>query len=163
MIGTIHSGRLEVWNKIVENCGLQNTQRYLYLLAGTISSLILGKRTLRKHNIDSSNVHIYGLSIKDTAYKMRISKVALDVQFGTQTGLTMRTIESLASQTKLITTNAQVKKYDFYNSKNICVIDKENPVVPKEFLESEYVNIPEEILYKYSLHNWIKKIFEVDS
>ena len=115
---------------------------------------------MKSRNLSSNCIHIYGLTLQEAAKKMGESKIAVDVQFGSQAGLTMRTIESLATKTKLITTNHNVKEYDFYNPNNICIIDKENPVVLKEFFESEYVDIPKEILNKYTLSNWIKTLLQ---
>ncbi len=59
---------------------------------------------------------------------------------------------------KLITTNTEVKKYDFYNSNNIWVINRENPEIPKSFLETPYESLPNEIYSKYSIGEWVKKI-----
>lgn len=158
MIGTMHSGRLYVWNTIVDKLKIKEESCFLYLLAGSIKDLLEGKKNMKSRNINSKCIHIYGLTLQEAAIKMAESKIAVDVQFGSQSGLTMRTIESIATETKLITTNPYVKGYDFYNPNNICIIDKKNPIVSKEFLDSEYEDIPEEIVRKYSLHNWIAEL-----
>ena len=99
------------------------------------------------------------MKFEETAQIMKESKVTLDVQFGSQSGLTMRTIESVGTHTKLITTNASVRKYDFFDSRNICVIDRSQPEIDEEFWTTEYREVPEEIVSKYSLCNWVKAIF----
>jgi len=87
---------------------------------------------------------------------INISQIALDVQRKNQAGLTFRVFESLGSQKKLITTNADVKNYDFYNPNNILVIDINNPVFPKSFFETPYQPIPKDILNQYLVENWVK-------
>lgn len=46
----------------------------------------------------------------------------------------MRTFESLVPE-KLITTNKEIKKYPFYNSNNIFVIDRNNIQLDENFFK----------------------------
>lgn len=90
------------------------------------------------------------------------SAVVIDLELCNQTGLTMRTIETLGMRKKLITTNKNIVNYDFYNKNNILVVDRFNPKIDEEFINSKYVELSEEIYQKYTLSNWIKVIFEDD-
>lgn len=72
----------------------------------------------------------------------------------------MRTIETHGMRKKLITTNQNIKNYDFYDENNILIVDRKNPVIPYAFVESKYKMLPENIYDKYSLTYWIKTIFE---
>ena len=81
------------------------------------------------------------------------------MQHDSQTGLTMRCIESLPAHCKIITTNEHIKEYDFYCPENVMIIDRDNPVFDVDFIKSPYKPIPKEIVEKYSLENWIKTIF----
>ena len=83
------------------------------------------------------------------------TRTVLDIQHPKQTGLTMRTIEMLGMNKKLITTNADIKEYDFYNPNNILVIDRKNIVNYRGILSTPYQKVSEEIYEKYSLKNWI--------
>ena len=158
MVASLHSERIDIYRTIHKKMKLENDDSYLYVLAGSIQGYLKGKRQLKEAGIDPGSVHIYGLNMKESIEKMCEAKVAVDVQFGSQTGLTMRTIESLATKTKLITTNTHVTEYDFYDPANICVIDKNNVEVPKEFFESPYHEIDPDVLGQYSLNNWVKEI-----
>ncbi|WP_264551460.1 hypothetical protein [Flavobacterium sp. N2038] len=82
------------------------------------------------------------------------SKVLLDINRLGQAGLTFRVFESLGLEKKLITTNSDIKNYDFYNPNNILIIDENNPVVPADFFKNEYEKIPDSILHKYTLEGW---------
>lgn len=88
------------------------------------------------------------------------SKYLLDDADINQEGLTQRVFDSLILEKKLITTNQSIKTYNFYNKNNILVIDRDNPLIPKEFLTSNYEKIPEEIIKQYSIESWVKKLLE---
>jgi hypothetical protein len=90
------------------------------------------------------------------------SRVSLDAQHPSQTGLTMRTIEVLGAKRKLITTNQDIKSYDFFNSENILVVDRRNPKFDFDFIRSPYVEIPNLIYEKYSLQSWIDDLFDLE-
>ncbi|OMQ13457.1 hypothetical protein [[Flexibacter] sp. ATCC 35103] len=86
------------------------------------------------------------------------SKVLLDINRAGQIGLTFRVFESLGLEKKLITTNSDIKNYDFYNPKNILIIDEKNPVIPVAFFQNDYEKIPDSIFNKYTLKGWIDNV-----
>jgi hypothetical protein len=86
------------------------------------------------------------------------SKTLLDINRHGQNGLTFRVLESLGLEKKLITTNANIVTYDFYNPNNILVVDEENPIIPSDFFKNEYEKLPEAIFYKYTLNGWIDQV-----
>lgn len=88
------------------------------------------------------------------------SKIIVDIhKYGIQEGLTFRAFEAIGYQKKLITTNKDIKNYDFYNSNNIHVIDDvENISIPLSFFETNYEEIPQEIVEKYTVKNWVTTI-----
>ncbi|MDW8851205.1 hypothetical protein SD960_13960 [Flavobacterium sp. MMLR14_040] len=87
------------------------------------------------------------------------SKFLLDIHRKEQNGLTFRVFESLGLQKKLITTNPNIAHYDFYNPKNILIIDETNINFDTEFFTSPYEPIPENIYTKYTIENWIETVF----
>ena len=70
----------------------------------------------------------------------------------------MRSIEVLGSKRKLLTTNINILDYDFYNSSNIIILDREKPVVNSLTIKKEYIDIDEQIYKKYSLKSWLEHI-----
>ncbi|WP_281228494.1 hypothetical protein [Flavobacterium aquiphilum] len=88
------------------------------------------------------------------------SKVLLDINRSGQNGLTFRVFESIGLEKKLITTNVDIKNYDFYNPNNILIIDEKKPHIPLAFFNSEYEKIPETISEKYTLEKWINQVFQ---
>lgn len=85
------------------------------------------------------------------------SKTVLEINIDSQVGLTLRTMESLFFEKKLITNNKALKDYDFYRKNNIYILDnkEENSII--EFLDSSYSQVDKDIVKKYSYERWIKK------
>ena len=86
------------------------------------------------------------------------SKVLLDINRIGQIGLTFRVFESLGLDKKLITTNSDIKNYDFYNPNNILIIDEKNPVISADFFKNEYEKIPDSILHQYTIEGWCENV-----
>ncbi|ELC8354181.1 hypothetical protein ACV30Q_10145 [Clostridium perfringens] len=91
------------------------------------------------------------------------SNVIFDIPHSRQSGLTMRTIEALGARKKIITTNKEIKNYDFFNSNNIFILDEE--VLNKEkfeeiekFIKCGYQILDENIYSKYSISYWVNII-----
>ena len=103
----------------------------------------------------------HSMSINDVASIMRRSKCVLDIQHPDQTGLTMRTIETVGSKKKIITTNKDIINYDFYDPSNILIIDRNNPQINREFIRGPFHGISESIRYKYTLAGWLEEIFQL--
>ena len=82
------------------------------------------------------------------------SNVLLDIHRENQSGLSFRVFESMGLHKKLITTNSDIKNYDFYNENNILIIDSKKPEIPLEFIKKPYIEIPEEIISQYKVLNW---------
>ena len=83
------------------------------------------------------------------------SKIIIDIQHPKQTGLTMRTIEMLGMNKKIITTNEDIKNYDFFDENNIKIINREDNYFDFTDLKSDYVNLDDSIYSYYSLSSWI--------
>ncbi|MDP9957806.1 23S rRNA U2552 (ribose-2'-O)-methylase RlmE/FtsJ [Epilithonimonas hungarica] len=99
------------------------------------------------------------LSISEINALMEESEIILDVNRNQQEGLSFRVFESLGLKKKLITTNPDIVTYDFYNPENIFVIeDVDNIKIPQSFLQSPYKVIPQEILDKYLVENWVDEL-----
>lgn len=90
------------------------------------------------------------------------SKILVEFQRENQIGLSFRVFEALGYRKKLITTNTDVVNYDFYNPQNILVLDPNNLHIPKSFVESPYVDVPDHILDPYHIDNWVKKVFSLE-
>jgi hypothetical protein len=156
-IGTIHSDRYRVIRQIADSLPAKvKTYWYLYLQA----PWMYWARKLFTPTVDGSRAsefHYVPLASHLVQRTFFDSRAILDVQHPRQGGLTMRTIETLGSSTKLITTNSAVRSYDFFNPENICVIDRLKPVIPPGFLETPFTPVPDAIYQRYRLTNWVRE------
>ncbi|WP_428943478.1 hypothetical protein ACQK5W_12130 [Pantoea sp. FN060301] len=156
-IGTVHSQRMAIVEKISSDCiKLKlNFYRYLYIQ----SRIIFWFRKLtdikyaRYHIKDFNFVPLTQQQVTDIVMK---SIAVLDIEHHKQKGLTMRTFEVLGSGRKLVTTNADIINYDIYHPQNVLIIDRKEPVVNPEFFSSPFYQYPDNTIEKYSLSNWLK-------
>lgn len=86
------------------------------------------------------------------------TKIVLDIQHDNQVGLSFRPFEAMGLKKKLITTNENIRDYDFYRSNNIFIWTENTETIPEAFFKTPYENLPKEIYEKYSLKNWVKTI-----
>lgn len=98
------------------------------------------------------------LSESENLDVLKRSNTVFDMQHNKQSGLTMRTIETLGAKRKMITTNKNIKKYDFYNENNIFVIDENNLDKIETFINRRYETIDDKVYKKYSISSWIDTI-----
>lgn len=156
--GTVHSDRFAVIKQVRERTEKKgDSVWYCYLQSKFIYYFY--KVTKREFaNTKITDFDFKKLESKDIVEIVRQSKAVLDIQHPKQTGLTMRTIEMLGMNKKLITTNAAILNYDFYNPNNIKVVDRKNVVIDEMFLDTKYEPLSEEIYNKYSLHSWILEV-----
>lgn len=158
-IGTIHSDRYGLIKKISNIILSKNNDMYVYMYIQ--SRWIFYIHKLFKKDFFKAKMaefNIESMSMSQVSEIEAESEIVLDIQHPKQSGLTMRTIEMLGMQKKIITTNSEIMKYDFYNSNNICIVDRKNPVINKEFLTSEFSKTDKDIYEKYSLQSWINDV-----
>ena len=120
--------------------------------------MVLGPDTLESEYITIIKEQIQVDKVADLIKK---SKIIIEVQRKEQIGLSFRVFEALGHHKKLVTTNADVVNYDFYNPQNILVVDEDNIQIPDDFVTSEYIPIDDNILDQYRLKHWVKRVFEL--
>jgi hypothetical protein len=89
------------------------------------------------------------------------TKTILDLMRCGQSGLSFRIFEAMALEKKIVTNNASIKEYDFYNPQNILILNSDFSNLTSEFFNSPYVKMPDEIYQKYTLEAWVEKVFEL--
>ena len=83
------------------------------------------------------------------AENIKQSKAILDIVQSGQSGITLRPMEAMFYNKKLITNNIYIKEYDFYNPHNIFILQERNISELKEFLELPTIEINQKIKNKY--------------
>jgi hypothetical protein len=158
-VGTVHSDRYKIVSNVAAALPVHtNFYRYLYLQAPWVFwAHKLGNPAYRNASVSSFCFDPLAKSeVQDIFFK---SRAVLDIEHPGQTGLTMRTFETIGTGKKLITTNALVKNSDFFNPENILVIDRNRVEdIPESFLGTAYVPLEDSLYQKYSLEGWLADI-----
>jgi hypothetical protein len=96
------------------------------------------------------------LSQEECQYIEKHSKCLIDIPADGQFGYTIRSLNAIVSQQKLITSSPFLKEESFFDENNIFIINKNKPEVDLNFLSSQPHSIKKQNLL--NLENWLKKI-----
>ena len=132
---------LEFYNKLKSN----NLNVYFYVLDNVNT----------KENLPFE-LHNEYLDYNKYKQKMICSRTLLDIVQDGQMGLTIRAMEAICYEKKLITNNIDIINYDFYNPNNIFVIGIYSIDNLEEFVKSPFISIPNEVLKRYNFVDWVK-------
>lgn len=107
-----------------------------------------------------SEFHFRPLPTSEYVDTLRQSAAVFDINHTAQTGLTMRTIETIGARRKLITTNASVKEYHFFDPTRILTVDTVAPDVDSiiEFLATPQTPLSTDEYDKLSIRNWVGEL-----
>ena len=154
-VGIWHSDRLDVLKEIASFAEGQNLNFYfkvyypwyMYYYLVYIRKKIKRSSFFTFKKIPSDEMNQY----------YQRAKCIVDINHPGQTGLTMRTIETLGNGKRLITTNGNITNESFYNANMIHIIDRINAQIPAYFLSAPKSKINIEEL---EIENWIKKLLD---
>jgi len=161
-VGTLHSNRfsdvLGMASLVEKNLNKPAYTFFYYPSKPVFKVLKVINKTFRKIPIEE--VSFDKLSVQAVSDVMCDSEVIIDYGHPDQTGLTMRTIETLGINKKLITYNKLVMEEPFYKTENIFVIGQQNDQELAEFLTSPYVPVSNEIYQSYAIENWVERLIQ---
>jgi hypothetical protein len=157
-VGSVHGDRLKVIAK-VRRASFEKAD--IFIFAYFPSKILFYFRKIWDPSFGdfkSEELSLTPISKKEVEAILGASMAVLDIHHPSQSGLTMRTIESLALGLKLVTTNETIKNYTFYDPKVICIIDREKPVIPDNFFENYDENEIRERMQDFEIKKWISKV-----
>ncbi len=157
--GTIHSDRYAVIRQVKRIAEEKQLKCFwfLYLQSRFIYRFYKAiKKEFR--GVPEQTFSFEKMSAAEIAKVVDESRIVLDIQHPKQTGLTMRTIEMIGMNKKIITTNESIRQYDFYDENHVAVIDRKNVKLPAGFLDTPYAALQTDIYEKYSLKSWILEV-----
>lgn len=162
-IGTAHSDRPRIVKALEAQCEARGGACFHYLFLPHKLVYLYNKVLNRDYrHVEKRDIHFTSISAREIREVYQKSRCILDVEHKAQRGLTMRTIEMVGMGKKLITTNQSIRDYDFYDPRNICVIDRQEPVVDEAFWRQAYAPLPPDILRRYSLQAFLEDIFDMN-
>ena len=111
----------------------------------------------KKFTIKNKYIKLLNQQIDFEEYleKVKDAKILLDFKAIGHNGLSLRFFESLKYEKKLITNNASVVDYDFYNPNNIFILHKDSLEDLEKFIRSDYEKLPTEVVESYSFKAWL--------
>lgn len=126
--------------------------------------IFCGNKIEKVRQIYPENIQLLSQSMiktyEENLIASRKAKILVDFVDAVHNGLSLRTFEALGYNKKLITTNKEITKYDFYHPNNIFILDNNFDEIP-DFLEKPYQDIDPKIKEKYSFGNWIKYVLDI--
>ena len=158
IFGALHTDREYVLNRILD---MFPSSEYVWRASLITERTPYVRKILKQKRKKPFYVTFSGVSPEIVSRIIKHSKVCIDICRPGQSGLTMRTYEAMAAHTKLVTTNENVRKMDFYSENNICVIDRKNPYVDPGFVTTPFDASVDVLVENYSVNNWTKKLIEL--
>lgn len=159
-IGTIHTDRYKVLEKIIDS--LQARGRKVFVFCYYPSKRLYHLRALLDpgfRRFGQKYVSFTGMKLNEVVERIAESRAVIDVNRPDQLGLTMRTIEAVGAQRKLVTTNADIVNYDIYDPRGVLLVDRQNPVIDDDHLYCEELPFNPVLREKYSVSAWVDRIF----
>ncbi len=149
----LDKGRYQVIQDIADFLNKNNHKFYFYI----VNSKLIKKRYYKEKDC------IIKISSKEIAYRdvIRIineSKAVLEIMKTGQEGLTLRALEAMFYKKKLVTNNKNIIKYNWYNPDNIFILGVDKMDKLGIFLDSPFINIDKEFLYKHTYKSWLTAI-----
>lgn len=158
-VGTLYNPRQLLIKRLSKTFEEQGLKFFTYLY---VPSIIVYVQEFVAHFpfMPLKKVCFEPLTIDGTIEMLNNCKAILDVNPPYQISLSTRAFESLAARRKYITTNKHIADYEFYNPNNIFLVDIDNPIIPKSFLNTQYQEVSKDVLYKYSVCGLVDSLFD---
>lgn len=103
------------------------------------------------------------VSYEDVVKEVKKHSILVDLVKDGQTGITIRVMEALFYNKKLITNNVAIKQVPFYLESNIFIYGHDDESKLKEFLEQPYTEISNEIKEQYLIDRWVQNFIKETS
>lgn len=152
-VGWGHSDRLEILRSLREQIRARGGSYCLKLYMGRFQYIKERYLTRRLSAADEELIITRPMSYADFQRVTSSSRMVLDIAHPRQSGLTMRTIEVLASGCHLVTTNGDIVNYGDIPASSYTVVDRANIVLPQKFSQGDVLS------ERYSLQGFIDEMF----
>lgn len=164
-MGTAHSDRYGIAREVRDWCEEKGLRCFFYFYIQGMSLYWFNKLKNKGVVPSLAEVSFEKMSFADIVRVVGASRAVLDIQHPRQTGLTMRTLETLGAGKKLVTTNEKVKEYIFYDERQVQVIDRIKPSsdLNLEFFKKDNFCVDSEKIDLCSIGSWLKEIVLVNT
>lgn len=104
---------------------------------------------------DQDFMQLNSLSLQEANQILKDSEIIIDFGYKGRQGMTINAVSALVMGKKLITTNYRIINEEFFHPNNILVVDEDNPVIPRQFILSDFKPID---MSHLRIDNWLKHI-----
>jgi hypothetical protein len=162
-MGTAHSDRYGIAREVRDWCDSKGLRCFFYFYVQGLGLYWFNKLKSKGVMPSLAEVSFEKMSFADIVRVVGASRAVLDIQHPRQTGLTMRTLETLGAGRRLVTTNGEVRGYDFYDEGQVRVIDRMMPSagLDVEFFRDDRRYIPLEKIEFCSIRCWLQEVIKV--
>lgn len=158
-IGTVHTDRYKVLERVIAALEARGRRTFVYCYYPSKTLFRIRalfdpgfRRFARKH------IDFAGMKLPEVVDRIAESRAIIDINRPNQLGLTMRTVEAVGAQRRLVTTNEDIVNYDIYSPEGVLVVDRLAPAIDDAFLDREVTPFDEQVRRRYSLSAWLEAI-----
>lgn len=164
---TAHASRYLLMRTLIPELEAANLRIYSYLYLHPLQFAYNRLRVDAFAHARPGEFRFRPLPVEGHIDVLRRSRAVLDVSHEGQSGLTMRSIETVGARRKLITTNTEVLKYPFYHPTRVLLLDPNaaNASTINDFIKAPQHDILESTRELYGIDSWAQQITsgEVDA
>jgi hypothetical protein len=153
-------GKLKFFNDLFTSDKLSGLKEYIYLSGRSRKSHI---KAFLKYPALRNHLYRHWLSENEVLNLYSCSGAMIDYPMSIQTGLNIRTFETLAAGLDLYTTNALVADEPFYNADRIYVIKED--FSDFEFVKKDEASVDmnwQNEFRKYHIDNWVRSVVSME-
>ena len=157
---TAHANRYSLMKSLIPEFSAAGIRVYSYLYLNPLRFAYNKVQSDAFRRARAKEFNFSPLPVVDYVDVLRRSCAVLDVSHAVQSGLTIRTIETLGARRKLITTNSDVRNYPFYDPSRVLVLDAAHLDVEalKLFIGQPQQVLEPAIYRKYGIDCWLEEI-----
>jgi hypothetical protein len=157
LIGSLHSNRTKIAAMMNHNFVGFSAVLYVRNVYLFIYRWLVGEFSWSSYKF----VSFTSLSHGEISRIYSRSDIVVDFAHPGQSGLTNRSFEALASGCGLITSNENIKDFEFFDERKIFFVDDwDNQVKMKDWVEKTYDASYDLEMKNYRIDNWIKRLLQ---
>ena len=129
----------------------------------TVRAIIAGRNPGPRPDIADVSFPADGITYSENLDLLPSARILLDVpHLDVHQGLSLRVFEALGAGKKLITTNPQVLRCDFYHPDNVHLLTDDDEALAR-FLAAPAVPVASDLRLRHSFSAWLRRVLEQES
>ena len=174
-VGSDHDDRIEIYSKIYSQLKGLHYSSFIKLviqkpqyLPFVIRIMRIGRYNYKKElSVYEKKKELPFVTEKKFSIESIINYIdesvcILDTDMPIQTGVTQRVIWALARGKKVISTNSNLKRLTFYNGDQIKIIDRKNPIIDIDFINSKEIFPVCEEIQNLRIDKWVYNLIHLN-